>query len=278
MLKQLFVCLLFFVACAVNAQRSFFQKVEASGYSFIDDLSLARNDWQKILQPSAKTAARNFDSLQYFPTTDIVGIHITGGVGISVRMQRELPVVKPQSFNKLVWSTGLDFHAFRMTSKTFTSVQMMADTTRTYLWEGEQFQLRQNYLGVYNSLAYEIHPRTWKRFFGLAGLGLQVSLPLNSTVKESYAFANYQWNTGRRQWVQGSVTTADYLLPARKPVIISGSIPLGIGMHLSENINASGRFEYCYNLRTQALNAKSKNSEGIIFSFSISYRFAESKK
>ncbi len=254
-------------------KKPFFDNIESGFYLYTNDLSFDLTDWKNFFAPQAKPQSQNFNLLDYQPPRDFFFFDIQGGKGLYMRSKKNTGLIKNSSHNQLYWMPGIGVHLFRYKSVTYSTVGNQFDTTKTYLVEQEQFQLRQTYADLYNAFTIEGNPATGRKLFGFIGLALQVSVPVSSRIKDNYTFYQTQWSTSLRRWVETPATTSSVLQQARKPLLFSGHIPLGFGVRSSKWISTKWGLEYYYETGIASVNHHKNYNEGVIFSFSLNYQF-----
>lgn len=262
-------------AYSSNAQEKFFRSISVNIYIYPDDIFYSKNAWQKQFKPSHRPSASNFDSLEYSSfVKEWFHLNFNGGWGFQSHLQKIVPVFGTRSRSTLKWNTGLGFRTFKSRNSDPLSYPLYVvnyDTTKIYFQESEQFQLRQNFIDLYNSVVYNRYSKLIPEMYGYIGLGYQISLSINSKIKEVYSSNQRRWNSIQHNWEEFNAVNDTDFIPAKNCTVYSWTIPVGLGFDLSEKTSIEGNIEYFHARRSPAL-AEKNFSEGAMFQFIIRYK------
>ena len=166
---------------------------------------------------------------------------------------------------------GLGYHNFQRESNAFSYYPYyhLTDTTKTYHDERLTFQLHQQYLDIYNSLAHEIYFKTAPDLSLSIGLAIQVSFPLGSKVTETYFNSDIRWNTAQRYWLLSPYVQSTVVSEAQKPVVFNWSIPVGFGIHCSKKVSVMFNVDYFKSYLASSLTVKNQSSEAVHLGLSV---------
>lgn len=267
--------ILMFSIYSSNAQKKFFRSISVNAYIYPDDISYSKNAWQKQFKPSHPPSASNFDSLEYASFgKEWFQLNFNGGWGFQTHLQKIVPVFGVQSRSTLKWNTGFGFRTFKSRNSDPLSYPLYVvnyDTTKIYFQESEQFQLRQHFIDLYNSVVYNCYSKLIPEMYGYIGLGYQISFSINSKIKETYSSNEIKWNSFQRSWEKINVVKDTNFIPAKNCSAFTWTIPVGLGFNLSRKISIEGGIEYFHAIHSPSFTEK-KFSEGAMFQFIIRYK------
>ena len=269
-MRKLFsaVVLLFFLIPSLKAQHKFFQSVQLTPYWYFDDVFYKGEDWKKQFQAPSKPLAQNFDSLsEIYPRE--WGFRIKGGAGMQLRAQRILPVFRTGSRSRLEWSPGIGHRSFGMKTYPYGSYYPVADTTKQHLFESETFQLRQDWVDLYNSIVYSLYSKR-SSVHVFIGFGFQASLTFSSRINETYHSDKADWNTAQHRWVVTSSSNETRKVRVKNSKALSYTIPMGWGVSLSRNLSWESSIEIFHSWRGPHFG--NNFSDGIMFQSSFRYK------
>lgn len=269
MKKLILVVLTASLFSASHAQKKFFQSVELVPYLYFDDIYYDHKEWPLLFRTPFKPFVQQVDSLNEFPDRGHFG-NITGGRGIQIRLQKVLPVFKESSRSKLEWNTGVGHRTLKISSRTFYYGSYYYDTTKVYTDEMERFQLKQNFLDVYNSIVYNLNGKEWDWWNLFIGFGLQASFSMSGNLQDDYNSTTSQWNSSLRRWIDTQLPSLSKTVKAKSNRIYSYTVPVGWGVRFGKKILLKGSMEYFHATRSPIISDQ-KYSEGLMFQFALRY-------
>lgn len=276
MRKLLLTVLLTLFILSLSAQKKFFfESVEINSHVYLESVSFTKEGWLRQFRSAYPPSAQNFDSLNnnqsyvaYKKDWGGFRINVKGGYGIQVRGLRSLQLSQNNSSHEWLWKTGLGYRTFTITSDPLSNYEPWIDTTRTYFFESEKFQLRQGLIDLYNAIVYSPH-------IGILhvsiGLGFQASFSINNKIKEDYSAREVRWNSSRHYWDYNTIADEVNILPARSTMMYSLTIPFGWGIDLSKRVSWEPGGEYFHAMRLPRLSQK-KSTDGVMFQLKIRYK------